>query len=107
MGANTELGMMYSALICEDCGVDKSGSNLVSACKAAGITVNAGKADIFANLFEKVDLSELLGNMSVGGGGAAPADSSAPAGGDDKPAAAAAPVEESEGDDDMGFGLFD
>ena len=108
MGSDAELGMMYSALLCQDCGVDLSGENLVAACKAAGVSVPASKATIFASLCEKIDLSEVLGNMAVGGGGGAPAASGDAAPADaSKPAAAAAPAEESEGDDDMGFGLFD
>ena len=103
----TQKACMLSALICDDCGVDKSGANLVAACKAGGVSVKSSTADVFAKLLENVDLSELLGNLSCGGGGAAPAAGDAPAAAAAAPAAAAAaPAEES--DEDMGdFGLFD
>eukprot|EP01063_Lacrimia_lanifica_P015097 TRINITY_DN2183_c0_g3_i8.p3 TRINITY_DN2183_c0_g3~~TRINITY_DN2183_c0_g3_i8.p3 ORF type:complete len:105 (+),score=52.63 TRINITY_DN2183_c0_g3_i8:67-381(+) len=103
----SEISCMYAALLCKDSGVEVTAANIEAACKAAKAPVSKSAPAVFAALFEKVDVEDLLSNLSVGGGGAAPAGGAPAAAAEAAPAAAApAPVEES--DEDMGdFGLFD
>ncbi|MEW5298248.1 MAG: hypothetical protein WDW36_001393 [Sanguina aurantia] len=106
--STSELAVVYAALILHDDGLEITAEKLVAITKAAGITVEPYWPALFAKLFAKKSIGDLIASVGSGGGGggAAPAAAAAaPA------AAAAAPKkeekkEESE-EEDMGFSLFD
>jgi large subunit ribosomal protein LP1 len=79
--------------------------------KAAGITVEPYWPSIFAKLFAKKKMDDLITNVGAGGGAPAPAagggGGAAPAAGGGGGKAAAKEAEKSEEDEDMGFSLFD
>ena len=100
----SQTALTYAAFVCDG---NADAAKLAAVCKAAGIDVPAGAAKSFAAILAKKSLGDILTNVSFGGGGAAPA--AAPAKGAAAPAAAKKEEKkaESEGDDEMGFGLFD
>ena len=111
MASAGELACSYAALILYDDGIPITAEKMTTLIKAADVKIDSYWPGLFAKLFEKKNIEDLIFN--VGSGGAAPvAVSAAAAGG--APAEAAAPaVEEKkeeakeESDDDMGFSLFD
>uniref|UniRef100_A0A7S3R8E5 60S acidic ribosomal protein P1 n=2 Tax=Eukaryota TaxID=2759 RepID=A0A7S3R8E5_DUNTE len=106
--SKSELACTYAALILHDDGLEITADNLNSILKAAKVEVEPYWPGLFAKLFAKKKMDDLITNV----GAAAPA--AAPAAGGAAPAAggAAAPAkkeekkEESE-EEDMGFSLFD
>ena len=77
--------------------------------KAAGVEVESYWPSLFAKLFEKVSMEDLVGAI-----GSAPAGGVAPAAADGEADAAAAPAKEAEEEEkeeseeeEMGFDLFD
>eukprot|EP00879_Flechtneria_rotunda_P000264 GHRR01000349.1.p1 GENE.GHRR01000349.1~~GHRR01000349.1.p1 ORF type:complete len:111 (+),score=58.46 GHRR01000349.1:149-481(+) len=109
--STSELACVYAALILHDDGLEITGDNINTVVKAAGITVEPYWPSLFAKLFSKKSVEDLIANVGAGGGGAAAA---APAaGGASAAAGGAAPAKEekkeepSEEDEDMGFSLFD
>jgi len=108
--STSELACTYAALILHDDGLDITADNITTIVKAAGISVEPYWPSLFAKLFSKKSIGDLITNVGAGGGGAAAA---APAaGGAAGGAAPAAKKEEkkeepSEEDEDMGFSLFD
>ncbi|KAL7184610.1 hypothetical protein ACSBR2_026708 [Camellia fascicularis] len=112
--ALSELACSYAALILHDDGIPVTAEKIATLVKAANVPIESYWPGLFAKLFEKRNIDDLIMNVGSGGGGAAVA-FSAPAGGGGSAAApaAAAAVEEKkeepkeESDEDMGFSLFD
>mmetsp|Transcript_39479 Transcript_39479/g.87818 ORF Transcript_39479/g.87818 Transcript_39479/m.87818 type:complete len:107 (+) Transcript_39479:82-402(+) len=105
--ATSELACTYAALILHDDGLEITADNISAIVKAAGITVEPYWPGLFAKLFAKKSIEDLISN--VGAAPAAGAVAAAPAAGG-APAAAAAPKKEEkkeESEEDMGFSLFD
>ena len=100
---SAQSALTYAAFICDG---NADAATLQAVCKAGGVEVSAGLAKVYAQMLAKKNLGDLLNNVSFGGcaGGAAAGGAAAGAA---APAAKAAEPEEEEGDDDMGFGLFD
>ncbi|KAK9816745.1 hypothetical protein WJX72_004473 [[Myrmecia] bisecta] len=111
--AQSELACVYAALILADDNLDVTADNINTIVKAAGVKVEPYWPGLFAKLFEKTSVEDLITNVGSGGGGGggAPAAGGAAAGGGGD--AAAAKEEEKkeeeaeESDEDMGFSLFD
>ncbi|ORZ01442.1 60s acidic ribosomal protein-domain-containing protein [Syncephalastrum racemosum] len=108
--STAELAVVYAALILQDGEVEITADKLQALTKAAGVSVDAAWANIFAKALEGQDLKSILSN--IGQPGAAPAGAAgaagAAAGGAAAPAAEEKKEEEAEeSDEDMGFGLFD
>jgi len=113
--SESELAVVYAALILADDNVPITAEKLNSLITAAGVTtVEPYWAGIFARAFEGKNVKDLLANVGSGAPAAAPAAAAA------APAAAAAAggakkeekkvekkKEESDDGGDMGFGLFD
>ena len=87
--------------------------NLAALVKAAGVTGPPYLPGMYAKVFAKKPISELITNVGAGGGGGGGGGGSGGGGGGGGGAAAAEEKkeekeeEEEEGDDDMGFSLFD
>ncbi|MEW5309115.1 MAG: hypothetical protein WDW38_001024 [Sanguina aurantia] len=99
------LAVVYAALILHDDGLEITAEKLVAITKAAGITVEPYWPALFAKLFAKKSIGDLIASVEVVAVPPPAAAAAAPA------AAAAAPKkeekkEESE-EEDMGFSLFD
>lgn len=105
---SAEASVSYAALILADAELEFTSANLLALTQAAGASVDAVWADVFAKALEGQNLKELLFSFAA----SAPAASAGASG-----ASAGAAVEEAaeekeesaaeESDDDMGFGLFD
>ncbi|XP_039008558.1 60S acidic ribosomal protein P1-1-like [Hibiscus syriacus] len=113
MSSVSEAACSYAALILHDDGIPITAEKIATLVKAANVSVESYWPGLFAKLFEKCDIENLITNVGAGGGGApvAAATPVAAAGGG---GAAAPPPEEKkkeepeeESDDDLGFGLFD
>ncbi|KAG2454275.1 hypothetical protein HYH02_001306 [Chlamydomonas schloesseri] len=106
--STSELACTYAALILHDDGLEITADNINTICKAAGVEVEAYWPSLFAKLFAKKSMDDLITNVGAGGG-AAPAAAAPAAGG--APAAGAAPKKEEKKEpseeEDMGFSLFD
>eukprot|EP01133_Synstelium_polycarpum_P016374 gene16374-19483_t len=102
---SVELAVNYATLICHDAQIAITADNIVAIAKAAGVTVPAYVAQIYANTFAKKNVADILATTSA----AAPAAAAAPvaAAAAAKPAAKVVEAPKEESDDDMGMGLFD
>ncbi|PNH06586.1 60S acidic ribosomal protein P1 [Tetrabaena socialis] len=104
--AQSELACTYAALILHDDGLEITAENILTITKAAGLEVEAYWPSLFAKLFAKKSMDDLITN--VGSGGGAPA---AAAAGPAAAAPAAAPKKEEKKEpseeEDLGFSLFD
>ncbi|EIE24662.1 ribosomal protein 60S [Coccomyxa subellipsoidea C-169] len=112
--STSELACVYASLILHDDGLDITGDNITTLIKAAGVTVEPYWPGLFAKLFEKRSIGDLITNVGAGGGGAVAAGGGgggAAAGGGGAAAEEKKEEkkdeEEEEEDDDMGFSLFD
>ena len=111
MASSGELACSYAALILYDDGIPITAEKMSTLVKAADVKIDSYWPGLFAKLFEKKNIEDLIFN--VGSGGAAPVAVSASAAGGAPSEAAAPAVEEKkeeakeESDDDMGFSLFD
>ncbi|XP_039030978.1 60S acidic ribosomal protein P1-like [Hibiscus syriacus] len=113
MSSVSEAACSYAALILHDDGIPITAEKIATIVKVANVSVESYWPGLFAKLFEKCDIENLITNVGAGGGGApvAAAPVAAAGGGG---AAAPPPAEEKkkeepeeESDDDLGFGLFD
>ncbi|MBA0620700.1 hypothetical protein Godav_006392 [Gossypium davidsonii] len=107
-----EAACSYAALILYDDGIPITAEKISTLVKAANVSVESYWPSLFAKLFEKCNIEDLITN--VGGGGAPVAAAAPVAAGGGAGAAAPPPAEEKkkeepeeESDDDMGFSLFD
>ncbi|KAH0686641.1 hypothetical protein KY284_017194 [Solanum tuberosum] len=106
-----ELGCTYAALLLFDDGIPITAEKIATVVKAANISVESYWPSLFAKLFEKRDIEDLI--LTVGtGGGPAVAAAAAPVGGGGGAAAAPAAEEKKEemkedSDEDLGLSLFD
>ncbi|XP_004235016.1 large ribosomal subunit protein P1-like [Solanum lycopersicum] len=106
-----ELGCTYAALLLFDDGIPITAEKIATVVKAANISVESYWPSLFAKLFEKRDIEDLI--LTVGtGGGPAVAVAAAPVGGGGGGAAAPAAEEKKEemkedSDEDLGLSLFD
>ncbi|XP_049393999.1 60S acidic ribosomal protein P1-like [Solanum stenotomum] len=106
-----ELGCTYAALLLFDDGIPITAEKIATVVKAANISVESYWPSLFAKLFEKRDIEDLI--LTVGtGGGPAVAVAAAPVGGGGGAAAAPAAEEKKEemkedSDEDLGLSLFD
>ncbi|KAK8485898.1 hypothetical protein V6N13_028125 [Hibiscus sabdariffa] len=115
MSSVSEAACSYAALILHDDVIPITAEKIATLVKAANVTVESYWPSLFAKLFEKCDIENLITNVGAGGAPvAAVAPVAAAGGGGAAPPAAAAAAEEKkkeepeeESDDDMGFGLFD
>jgi len=90
----------------------KQAENIAALAKAAGVTVPPYLPGMYAKVFAKKPISELITNVGAGGGGGGGGSGGGGGGGGGDAAAAEEKKEEEkeeeeEGDDDMGFSLFD
>lgn len=106
---SAEASVSYAALILADAELELSSDNLLALTQAAGATVDAVWADVFAKALEGQNLKELLFSFAASAPAASAGASGAAAGGAAAVEAAEEKEEEAaeESDDDMGFGLFD
>ncbi|KAK9015322.1 hypothetical protein V6N11_006434 [Hibiscus sabdariffa] len=115
MSSVSEAACSYAALILHDDGIPITAEKIATLVKAANVSIESYWPSLFAKLFEKCDIENLITNVGAGGGGALVAAAAAPVaasggGGAAAPAAAEEKKKEEpeeESDDDMGFGLFD
>ncbi|KAI8477198.1 MAG: 60S acidic ribosomal protein P1 [Monoraphidium minutum] len=106
--STSELACTYAALILHDDGLDITADSISTILKAASIEVEPYWPALFAKLFAKKSMDDLITNVGAGGG--APAAAAAPAAGGAAAGGAKAEAkkeEPSEEDEDMGFSLFD
>ncbi|RCK65463.1 60S acidic ribosomal protein P1-B [Candida viswanathii] len=107
---SNEASVSYAALILADAEQEITAEKLLALTKAAGASVDAIWADVFAKAVEGKDLKELLFSFAASAPAAAAGGAAAGAAAAGDAAAAeeeAAEEEKEESDDDMGFGLFD
>ncbi|MBA0688831.1 hypothetical protein Goari_006596 [Gossypium aridum] len=109
-----EAACSYAALILYDDGIPITAEKISTLVKAANVSVESYWPSLFAKLFEKCNIEDLITNVGAGGGGAPVAAAAPVAAGGGAGAAAPPPAEEKkkeepeeESDDDMGFSLFD
>ncbi|XP_039134499.1 60S acidic ribosomal protein P1-like [Dioscorea cayenensis subsp. rotundata] len=109
-----DIACAYAAVILHDDNIPITADKISALVEAANVSVDPYWPPLFAKLFEKRSVDDLIASVGSGGGGAPVAAAAAPAGGSAGGAApVAAPVEEKkeepkeESDDDMGFSLFD
>ncbi|KAL3374021.1 hypothetical protein AABB24_005805 [Solanum stoloniferum] len=107
-----ELGCTYAALLLFDDGIPITAEKIATVVKVANISVESYWPSLFAKLFEKRDIEDLI--LTVGtGGGPAVAVAAAPVGGGGGGGAAAPAAEEKkeemkeDSDEDLGLSLFD
>eukprot|EP00897_Mesotaenium_endlicherianum_P009231 jgi/Mesen1/8336/ME000461S07754 len=111
--AVSELACTYAALILHDEGIPITAEKLATIIKAANVSYEAYYPGLFAKLFEKRSVDDLITNVGSGGGGgvavAAPAAASSGGGAaaEEKKEEKKKEEEKEESDDDMGFSLFD
>jgi len=105
----SELACTYAALVLHDDGLEITAENINTLCKAAGVQVEAYWPGLFAKLFAKKNIDDMITNVGAGGASAGAAAVAAPAAGAAAPAAAAPKKEEKEPseEEDLGFSLFD
>ncbi|XVF33083.1 hypothetical protein REPUB_Repub17cG0137600 [Reevesia pubescens] len=113
MSSVSEAACSYAALILYDDGIPITAEKIATLIKAANVSVESYWPSLFAKLFEKCNIEDLITNVGAGGGGA-PVAAAAPVAAGGGAAAAPPPAEEKkkeepaeESDDDMGFSLFD
>ncbi|KAK1288091.1 60S acidic ribosomal protein P1 [Acorus calamus] len=110
--STAESACSLAACILFDDGIAITSEKIHTLIKAANVSIDSYWPGLFAKLFEKRNIEDLIFNVGSGGG-AAPVAVAAPAAGGGGAAAAAPVVEEKkeepkeESDDDMGFSLFD
>ncbi|KAK8702372.1 hypothetical protein V6N13_020728 [Hibiscus sabdariffa] len=112
-----EAACSYAALILYDDGIPITAEKIAALVKSANVSVESYWPSLFAKLFEKCNIGDLIINAgSAGAGAGAPVAAAAPdaanvGGGADSapPPAEEKKKEEPEesSDEDMGFGLFD
>ncbi|XVF22285.1 hypothetical protein REPUB_Repub12eG0160000 [Reevesia pubescens] len=114
MSSVSEAACSYAALILYDDGIPITAEKIATLVKAANVSVESYWPSLFAKLFEKCNIEDLITNVGAGGGGAPVAAAAPVAAGGGGGAAAPPPAEEKkkeepaeESDDDMGFSLFD
>ncbi|MFQ6652173.1 hypothetical protein Gotur_024162 [Gossypium turneri] len=120
MSTAGEAACSYAALILYDDAIPITVSFMLFAekittiVKAANVSVESYWPSLFAKLFEKCNIEDLITNVGAGGAGAPVAAAAPVAAGGGGGAAAPPPAEEKkkeepeeESDDDMGFSLFD
>ncbi|KAK5776225.1 hypothetical protein PVK06_044184 [Gossypium arboreum] len=105
-----EAACSYAALILYDDGIPITAEKISTLVKAANVSVESYWPSLFAKLFEKCNIEDLITNVGAAGGGAAVAAAAPVAAGGGAGAAAPPPAEEKkkeepeeESDDDMGF----
>ncbi|KAJ6801029.1 60S acidic ribosomal protein P1-like [Iris pallida] len=109
--STSEVACSYAALILFDDGIPITAEKISTLVKAANVKIDSYWPGLFAKLFEKKNIEDLIFNVGSGGGASVAA--AAPVSGGAAPAAAAPAAEEKkeepkeESDDDMGFSLFD
>lgn len=64
--STSELAVTYAALILHDDGLEITADNLNTILKAAGITVEPYWAGLFAKLFAKKSIGDLLSSVGAG-----------------------------------------
>ena len=106
-----KLTYFFSTSVTSTHTLSSQAENIAALVKAAGVTVPPYLPGMYAKVFSKKPISELISNVGAGGGGGG---GGAAAGGGGGGGAAAEEKEEEkkeeseeEGDDDMGFSLFD
>eukprot|EP00798_Chlamydomonas_sp_ICE-L_P007761 gene7761-945_t len=108
--STSELACTYASFILNDDGLEISADNISTILKAANVEVEAFWPGMFAKLFAKNSIDDLITTVGGGGGGAAApaaAGGAAPAAAGAAAPAAAKAEEKPESDEDMGFSLFD
>ncbi|KAJ6844826.1 uncharacterized protein M6B38_294080 [Iris pallida] len=109
--STSEVACSYAALILFDDGIPITAEKISTLVKAANVKIDSYWPGLFAKLFEKKNIDDLIFNVGSGGGASVAA--AAPVSGAAAPAAATPAAEEKkeepkeESDDDMGFSLFD
>ncbi|KAJ6852514.1 uncharacterized protein M6B38_256075 [Iris pallida] len=109
--STSEVACSYAALILFDDGIPITAEKISTLVKAANVKIDSYWPGLFAKLFEKKNIEDLIFNVGSGGGASVAA--AAPVSGAAAPAAATPAAEEKkeepkeESDDDMGFSLFD
>ncbi|XWS46302.1 hypothetical protein CRYUN_Cryun14cG0054100 [Craigia yunnanensis] len=113
MSSVSEAACSYAALILHDDGIAITAEKIATIVKAANVSVESYWPSLFAKLFEKCNIEDLITNVGAGGSGA-PVAAAAPVATGGGGGGAAPPAEEKkkeepveESDDDMGFSLFD
>ncbi|MBA0645178.1 hypothetical protein Goklo_013306, partial [Gossypium klotzschianum] len=114
MSTAGEAACSYAALILYDDGIPITAEKIATIVKAANVSVESYWPSLFAKLFEKCNIEDLITNVGAAGAGAPVAAAAPVAAGGGGGAAAPPPAEEKkkeepeeESDDDMGFSLFD
>ncbi|XWS31979.1 hypothetical protein CRYUN_Cryun23aG0121300 [Craigia yunnanensis] len=113
MSSVSEAACSYAALILHDDGIPITAEKIATLVKSANVSVESYWPSLFAKLFEKCNIEDLITNVGAGGGGAPVAAAAPIAAGGGGGAAAPPPAEEKkdepeeQSDDDMGFSLFD
>ncbi|GMI66725.1 hypothetical protein like AT5G24510 [Hibiscus trionum] len=109
-----EAACSYAALILYDDGIPITAEKIATLIKAANVSVESYWPSLFAKLFEKCNIGDLIINVGSAGAGAPVAAAAPDAATAGAAAAAPPPAEEKKkeepeesSDDDMGFGLFD
>lgn len=64
--AASELAVTYAALILHDDGLEITAENLTTICKAAGVEVESYWPSLFAKLFAKKSIEDLISNVGAG-----------------------------------------
>jgi len=106
--SNSELACTYAALILADDGLEITADNLLAITKAAKVQVEPFWPALYAKLFAKKDINDLLTSVGSAPAAAAPAaGAAAPAAGGAAAPAAKKEEPKEESDQDMGFSLFD
>ncbi|XP_039062570.1 60S acidic ribosomal protein P1-like [Hibiscus syriacus] len=94
MSSVGEAACSYAALILYDDGIPITAEKISTLVKAANVPVESYWPGLFAKLFEKCNIEDLITNVGAGGGGAPVAAGAPIAAGDGAGAAAPPPTEE-------------
>ncbi|GMR57326.1 hypothetical protein PMAYCL1PPCAC_27521 [Pristionchus mayeri] len=110
MSTIEEQACVYAALILHADDLPITGDKIATILRAANVTVEPFWPGLFAMALEGVNVANLISSVACSVGDGAPAASAAPSG--DAPVAAGSSAmnkgdEDSEDDQDLGFGLFD